>query len=295
LEKVKKPRLSDRERAGFWFILPAMIFVLLFFIIPLISVVVMSTTDFPLLGDITYVGFQNYIDMFQDTEFHQTIIQTLIYTVLVTPPLFIVGLGTALLIRRVNRLSSFFRTFFFMPIVIGFGSAAFLWYWLLDPGTGYIPQLLRDLGFGSMEKPILGYMPGALIAVILMVVWKFSSLQMILLMAGMQGIDNDVIESSEIDGAVKWKQLRFITLPLIRRTLAMVFILSIAGSLLAFDQFFIMTGGGPEGQTETMVFFVWRQAFRSFNLGYAAALSVAIAIVLLLVSVVQLKLLDEKD
>lgn len=146
-----------------------------------------------------------------------------------------------------------------------------------------------------MEKPILGYMPGALIAVILMVVWKFSSLQMILLMAGMQGIDNDVIESSEIDGAVKWKQLRFITLPLIRRTLAMVFILSIAGSLLAFDQFFIMTGGGPEGQTETMVFFVWRQAFRSFNLGYAAALSVAIAIVLLLVSVVQLKLLDEKD
>lgn len=114
-------------------------------------------------------------------------------------------------------------------------------------------------------------------------------------MAGMQGIDNDVIESSEIDGAVKWKQLRFITLPLIRRTLAMVFILSIAGSLLAFDQFFIMTGGGPEGQTETMVFFVWRQAFRSFNLGYAAALSVAIAIVLLLVSVVQLKLLDEKD
>lgn len=128
MEKVKKPRLSDRERAGFWFILPAMIFVLLFFIIPLISVVVMSTTDFPLLGDITYVGFQNYIDMFQDTEFHQTIIQTLIYTVLVTPPLFIVGLGTALLIRRVNRLSSFFRTFFFMPIVIGFGSAAFLWY-----------------------------------------------------------------------------------------------------------------------------------------------------------------------
>lgn len=293
--KEKKPKLQDREKAGFWFILPSMIFVLLFFIIPLISVVVMSTTDFPLLGDITYVGFQNYIDMFQDTEFHQTIIQTLLYTVLVTPPLFIVGLGTALLIRRVNKLSSFFRTFFFMPIVIGFGSAAFLWYWLLDPGTGYIPQLLRDLGFGSMDKPILGYMPGALIAVILMVVWKFSSLQMILLMAGMQGIDNDVLESSEIDGAVKWKQLRFITLPLIRRTLAMVFILSIAGSLLAFDQFFIMTGGGPEGQTETMVFFVWRQAFRSFNLGYAAALSVAIAIVLLLVSVVQLKLLDEKD
>lgn len=293
--REKKLRLSDREKAGFWFILPAMIFVLLFFVIPLVSVVIMSTTDFPLLGDITYVGIQNYLDIFQDTEFHQTIIQTLIYTVLVTPPLFIVGLGTALLIRRVNKLSSFFRTFFFMPIVIGFGSAAFLWYWLLDPGTGYIPQLLRDLGFGSMDKPILGYMPGALIAVILMVVWKFSSLQMILLMAGMQGIDNDVLESSEIDGAVKWKQLRFITLPLIRRTLAMVFILSIAGSLLAFDQFFIMTGGGPEGQTETMVFFVWRQAFRSFNLGYAAALSVVIAIVLLLVSVVQLKLLDEKD
>lgn len=292
---MKKSKISTREKSGFWFILPAMIFVFLFFIIPLISVLIMSATDFPLLGDITYVGFQNYIDIWTDTEFHQTIINTLVYTVLVTPPLFIVGLGTALLIRRANKLSSFFRTFFFMPLVIGFGSAAFLWYWLLDPGTGYIPQFLRDIGFGGMDKPILGYMPGALLAVILMVVWKFSSLQMILLMAGMQGIDPEVLESSEMDGAVKWKQLRYITLPLIRRTLGMVFILSISGSLLAFDQFYIMTGGGPEGRTETMVFFVWRQAFRSFNLGYAAALSVAISIVLLVISLAQFKLLDEKD
>jgi len=283
------------KRTGFWFILPSMVFVLIFFLVPLVAVPIMSSTNFPLLGDVEYVGLQNYKDMMSDTEFHQTIIQTLIYTVLVTPPLFFVGLGAALLIRRTNKLSSFFRTFFFMPLVIGFGSAAFLWYWLLDPGTGYIPQLLRDLGFGAMEKPILGYMPGALLAVILMVVWKFSSLQMILLMAAMQGIDPEVLESSEMDGAVKWKQLRYITLPLIKRTLGMVFILSIAGSLLAFDQFFIMTGGGPEGQTETMVFYVWRQAFRSFNLGYAAALSVVISIALLLVSLIQVRFINEKD
>lgn len=283
------------KRTGFWFILPSMVFVLIFFLVPLVAVLIMSTTNFPLLGDVEYVGLQNYADLMSDTEFHQTIIQTLIYTVLVTPPLFFVGLGAALLIRRTNKLSSFFRTFFFMPLVIGFGSAAFLWYWLLDPGTGYIPQLLRDMGFGGMEKPILGYMPGALLAVILMVVWKFSSLQMILLMAAMQGIDPEVLESSEMDGAVKWKQLRYITLPLIKRTLGMVFILSIAGSLLAFDQFFIMTGGGPEGQTETMVFYVWRQAFRSFNLGYAAALSVVISIALLLVSLIQVRFINEKD
>jgi len=283
------------KRTGFWFIIPSMIFVLIFFLVPLVAVLIMSMTNFPLLGDVEYVGLQNYTDMMSDTEFHQTIIQTLIYTVLVTPPLFFVGLGAALLIRKTNKLSSFFRTFFFMPLVIGFGSAAFLWYWLLDPGTGYIPQLLRDLGFGAMEKPILGYMPGALLAVILMVVWKFSSLQMILLMAAMQGIDPEVLESSEMDGAVKWKQLRYITLPLIKRTLGMVFILSIAGSLLAFDQFFIMTGGGPEGQTETMVFYVWRQAFRSFNLGYAAALSVVISIALLLVSLIQVRFINEKD
>lgn len=283
------------KKTGFWFILPSMVFVLIFFLAPLVAVLIMSTTNFPLLGDVEYVGVQNYTDMMRDTEFHQTIIQTLIYTVLVTPPLFFVGLGAALLIRKTNKMSSFFRTFFFMPLVIGFGSAAFLWYWLLDPGTGYIPQLLRDLGFGAMEKPILGYMPGALFAVILMVVWKFSSLQMILLMAAMQGIDPEVLESSEMDGAVRWKQLRYITLPLIKRTLGMVFILSIAGSLLAFDQFYIMTGGGPEGQTETMVFYVWRQAFRSFNLGYAAALSVVISIALLLVSLIQVRLINEKD
>lgn len=288
-------KTGTSKRTGFWFILPAMTFAFAFFLLPLVAVLLMSMTDFPLLGDVTYVGLQNYTDMMSDTEFHQTIIQTLIYTVLVTPPLFFVGLGAALLIRRTNKLSSFFRTFFFMPLVIGFGSAAFLWYWLLDPGTGYIPQLLRDLGFGAMEKPILGYMPGALLSVILMVVWKFSSLQMILLMAAMQGIDPEVLESSEMDGAAKWKQLRYITLPLIKRTLGLVFILSIAGSLLAFDQFFIMTGGGPEGQTETMVFYIWRQAFRSFNLGYAAALSVVISIALLLVSLIQVRFINEKD
>ena len=288
-------KTGTSKRTGFWFILPAMTFAFAFFLLPLVAVLLMSMTDFPLLGDVTYVGLQNYTDMMSDTEFHQTIIQTLIYTVLVTPPLFFVGLGAALLIRRTNKLSSFFRTFFFMPLVIGFGSAAFLWYWLLDPGTGYIPQLLRDLGFGAMEKPILGYMPGALLSVILMVVWKFSSLQMILLMAAMQGIEPEVLESSEMDGAAKWKQLRYITLPLIKRTLGLVFILSIAGSLLAFDQFFIMTGGGPEGQTETMVFYIWRQAFRSFNLGYAAALSVVISIALLLVSLIQVRFINEKD
>ena len=139
-------KIGASKRTGFWFILPSMIFVLIFFLVPLVAVLIMSMTNFPLLGDVEYVGLQNYTDMMSDTEFHQTIIQTLIYTVLVTPPLFFVGLGAALLIRKTNKLSSFFRTFFFMPLVIGFGSAAFLWYWLLDPGTGYIPQLLRESG-----------------------------------------------------------------------------------------------------------------------------------------------------
>ena len=292
---IIKSYQKNQSRAGFWFVFPTMVFVTLFFIVPLVAVLVMSTTNFPLLGEITFIGLQNYTDILDDSLFHQTIIQTLVYTVLVTPLLFIVGLGTALLIQRTNKISSFFRTFFFMPIVIGFGSAAFLWYWLLDPTTGYIPQLFRDLGFGTMEKPVLGYMPGALLAIILMVAWKFSSLQMILLMAGIQSIDPEVLESSEIDGATRWKQLRYVTLPLIKRTLAMVFILSIAGSLLAFDQFYIMTGGGPEGQTESMVFYVWRQAFRSFNLGYAAALSVVIAIGLLIISAIQLRVLDDRN
>lgn len=284
-----------RSRLGFVFILPAMLFVGVFFLYPLVNVVIMSFQNFPLLGERSWIGFSNYTAAFQDTEFLRTIKITLLYTVIVTPLLFFTALGMALLIVGEDRFSKFFRTIFFLPVVIGFGSASFLWYWFVDTRVGPLPQLVRKLGFGEQEDQWLGAMPLALFMVILLVVWKFSAFQMILLMAAIQGIPKEILEAAQLDGARGLTLLRTVTLPLIKRTITMVLILSIAGSLLAFDQFYIVTNGGPNGATVTTVFHIYRQSFLQFQLGYGAALSVIVAIVLISISYIQFRLLKVSD
>jgi multiple sugar transport system permease protein len=286
---------KKRSRLGFVFIMPAMLFVGVFFLYPLVNVVIMSFQNFPLLGERSWIGFSNYTAAFQDTEFLKTIKITLLYTVIVTPLLFFTALGMALLIVGEDRYSKFFRTIFFLPVVIGFGSASFLWYWFVDTRVGPLPQLVRMLGFGKQEDQWLGAMPLALFMVILLVVWKFSAFQMILLMAAIQGIPKEVLEAAQLDGAKGFKLLRTVTLPLIKRTITMVLILSIAGSLLAFDQFYIVTNGGPNGATVTTVFHIYRQSFLQFQLGYGAALSVIVSIVLISISYIQFRLLKVSD
>lgn len=286
---------KKRARAGFYFVIPASIFVLVFFLYPFLNVIWMSFQDWPLLGERSWIGFENYRTAFQDIEFINSVKFTLLYTIIVTPLLFFTALSMALLIKGSSRTTKVFRTIFFLPVVIGFGPASYLWYWFVDSRVGPAPQFLRVLGFGDQEEQWLGIMPLALFVVIVMVVWKFSAFQMILLMAAIQGISREILEAAQIDGAKGLTLLRTITLPLIKRTISLVLILSVAGSLLAFDQFYIITGGNPNGSTLTTVFNIYRQSFLQFQLGYGAALSVLVAIALMLISLIQLRVLRGDD
>ena len=276
--------------AGLLFVLPSIIFVSIFFLWPLYKLILMSFQDYPLLGDPSWIGLDNYKEAFTDDEFKGSFKVTIIYTLIVTPLLFITGLGCALLIKGTSRISIFFRTIFFIPVVIGFGSAAFLWFWFINPDTGYLPQVMRDLGLGDMKESWTATMPLALIMVVLMVVWKFTAFQMIGFMTGLQAIPEEINESASLDGATGIKKLRFISLPLLRRTIGLLMVLSISGSLLAFDQFYIITAGRPEGETQTIAFYLFRQAFLAFRLGYGAALSVILAVLLMIISLIQIKL-----
>jgi len=295
-QKLSHPNfLRRRAITGAVFTVPAFLFVLVFFLIPLVKVVIMSFQDYPLLGEIKWIGLSNYREAFADTELWRTVKVTLLYTVIVTPLLFSFALFMALLIKGTSKLTKFFRTIFFLPVVIGFGSASYLWYWFTDKMVGPMPEILRLLHLGTQSEPWIGSMPLALFVVIALVVWKFSSFQMILLMAAIQGIPSEVLEAAELDGATGIRQLRSVTLPLIKRTISLVLILSVAGSLLAFDQFYIVTGGGPDGSTITTVFDIYRQSFLQFRLGYGAALSVLAALALMLVSLVQSRVLRSSD
>lgn len=287
------PRRS--QTVGALWAAPALIMVLVFFVVPVVYMVYMSFQNWPLLGEHSFVGLRNYTDAIHDPRFLEPVRFTILYTVLIVPALLVAGLGMASLVRAKRRGSGLFRTLFFLPVVVGFAAAGYLWLWFVNPRVGPLPQILRNLGFGSLQDPWLGTSMGALLVVCLMVLWKFSGFTMLLFMTGMQTIPDDIMEAARVDGAGRWRLLRSITLPLLRRTIALVVILTTAGSLLAFDQFFVMTRGGPNNHTITVVYAIYRQSFSSFRLGYGAALSVMLAAVLLVISAIQLRLLRSDD
>jgi multiple sugar transport system permease protein len=215
--------------------------------------------------------------------------------VITTPVLLAVGFGLAALVRRRTRAARIFQTVYFIPVVIGLASASYLWVFIWQPDIGPLTDLLARLGIGNSSDNLFANPVTAFSIVLGMVVWKTAGLQMLLLLSGIQSIPEEVVEASRMDGAGRWQTFRLITLPLLRPTLALVLVFSVAGSLLAFDQFYIMTSGGPDNSTITAVFQIYRTGFVQFHLGYASALSILLMLVLGAVSVVQMLLLRNSD
>jgi multiple sugar transport system permease protein len=276
-------------------VLPAVLLLGFFFLWPLVRTVIMSFEDYPLLGAPTFTGFGNYTSAFTDGDFLHAVGFTLIYTVISTPVLLAVGLALAALVRRGTRAARVFQTIYFLPVVIGLASASYLWLFLWQPDIGPVPDLLSRVGIGNPSTNLFATYGSAFLIVLGTVTWKVAGLQMLLLLSGMQSIPTEINEAARIDGSNRSQLFRYITLPLLRPTLALVLVFSVAGSLLAFDQFYIMTGGGPDNSTITAVFQIYRSSFVQFHLGYGAALSILLMLVLGLVSAVQMLLLRNTD
>ena len=179
--------------------------------------------------------------------------------------------------------------------MVGFGSASLLWVWLLNVDSGLFSQVFFKLGLTSMPVNLLAEFDTTFWSIIVMVVWKTVGFNMIILLTGLQSISTEVQEAARVDGASAWQRFRRITLPLMRRTIALALILSIAGSMLAFDQFYIISDGGPQNRTITAVFWIFSQSFISFHLGYGAALSIVLLVILVSISVIQLRLLRNPE
>jgi multiple sugar transport system permease protein len=169
-----------------------------------------------------------------------------------------------------------------------------LWMWLLNPDSGVFAQLLRGIGLiDSAPRPLESFWP-ALGVVILMVVWKTAGFTMVILLTGLQGISNDVIEAAKIDGANAWSRFRRITLPLMRNSVVLALVLNVTSSMLAFDQFFIITQGGPANGTISAVFSIYLASFSSYRLGYGSAISFALLVVLVAISAIQFVFLRQR-
>jgi multiple sugar transport system permease protein len=278
---------------GFLYILPSVLFVIVFFLVPLAMVVWMSLHNWPLLGKPTFNGVDNYASLVSDSTFWDSLWFTTKYTLLVTPAIFICAYILAVLVNSKIRWVGLFRTIYFLPVVIGLGTSSLLWVWLFNDQVGFLNLVLSHLGL--IHEPVLTTPGTSLAGVILMVVWKTVGFTMVLLLVGMQAIPSELYESAKIDGATWWPIQCFITLPLLRRTIALALIISVVGSFLAFDQFFIMTGGGPDNSTVTVVYWIYRASFTYFKLGYGSALSLLLMMILTMISVLQLLVLREPD
>lgn len=285
-------RIRSHGLTPYLFILPAVLLEGVFFGYPLVRTLWMSLHDWPMLGTQTFVGLGNYSDLLADAGFWRTLRFTVLYTVLVTPPIFLAGTALALLVDRRLRGITLFRSIYFVPVVISLVSVSYIWLWIYHDLYGLFNWVLRSLGV--IDEPIF-WMGGAetsLPAIILMVTWKTAGFTMVLLLAGLQSIPQDLYEAAALDGARWGQQLRHLTLPLLRPSFALALIVSIIGSFLAFEPFVIMTHGGPANSTRTVLMYIYETSFGYFRLGSGSAMAVVLLGILVAFSAIQLRLLN---
>ncbi|CDN50913.1 carbohydrate ABC transporter permease [Neorhizobium galegae] len=296
-----KTLLPRRRRArrtglrGLVYIAPAMALVIAFFVIPVIFTGWMSLHNWPLMGGTRWIGFRNYVRMFHDARFMSALQFTAYYTVIVTIAIFAVAFPLAIFVEKQRRFVSAYRTIIFLPVVVGLATASLLWVWLANVDSGFIGPALRALGWVDKSPNLLASFDSAFLTIIVMVVWKIAGFTMIILLTGLQAIPAELTEAARIDGAGRWQRFRHLTLPLMRKTIALALIISVTGSILAFDQFYIMTSGGPQNRMISVVYYIFNQSFVSFNLGYGAALSIALLAILVAISIIQLWLLRVRE
>ena len=276
-----------RRLTGALYALPTAALVGVFFIWPLVLVVRMSASDWKLLtGDRGLNLPRNYESLDANPLFWPALEFTIRYTLVVTVLLIGIGLLLALIVQESSRWSAMLRTVFLLPLAVGLAAASLLFWGFYSPQIGPLNPLLQAVGI--IEEPILFFAThtNALTATVFLIVWKFVGLYMLILLVGLQAIPNEIFEAAAIDGASRWQTLRRITLPLLRPSLALALILSVTGSLLAFEQFYLLTKGGPDNSTVTIVQLIYQQAFVRQNLGVAAALSVILLVALLALNMI---------
>lgn len=290
---IKMKQTKKRSIIAFLFVAPAMALNVVFFIYPFLQTVVMSFFDWPMLGERSFVFLDNYIALFQDQQFWTSLFFTLKYAIFVTPCLFILAFILALLINGSFAGVKLFRSIYYAPVVISMTCCSMVWLWIYNDLYGVLNYIMQALGI--IDDPIL-WMNSAstsLPAVIFMVTWKMAGFSMLIILAAFQTVDDQVYEAASVDGANKVTQFFTITLPIIRPQVALALIMSVIGSVLAFEQFLIMTKGGPAQETTTIVHYIYNTSFKYFKMGYGSAITMVLLLVLGLLSLVEYKFLND--
>ena len=293
-----RPRRRRVSLLPYLLILPTFVFVALFTIWPMLLAsyqsLFLQRLNIARFRTPTFIGAQNYIDLFGDDRFHQVMVNTLLYVLGTVPLSVVLGFLFALLVNRAMRGIGLARLFFFYPTILPLVSAATIWMFFFTPDYGIFNTALRAIGYSGPQNwtsnPNL-----ALISVMIVTVWKNAGYYMIFYLAGLQGLPQDVFEAAALDGASGWQMLWRITFPLLRRTTLFVTTIAFISAFQTVDHIFVLTQGGPAGASSVLLYYLWEMRFEFLNVGAASALTVVLILVLLVFTLSNFLISEQRE
>ena len=286
LSPEKRLQLRKRWLTAALMVAPFVFFYLLFLIYPSIQVIVLSFTNADLTGAGKYTGLTNYIRLFQEPNFWTALLNTLYFIVLTAVPNTLVGLGLALLVMRLKRLRNVVMAAFFLPYVLPVSVVTSVWNWVLDSNFGIVNTLTHST-ITWFQDPLW-----AMPAVALVTIWWTVGFNVLLFIAGLQNISPEIYEAAALDGASGFRLFRSITWPSLWPVTSLILLLQLIAQFKIFDQIYLLTGGGPFNKTLVLLLYSYQEGFQQQHGGYASAIGVVLMVIILVVSALQIKLLN---
>ncbi|MFR0613552.1 carbohydrate ABC transporter permease [Lactobacillus porci] len=284
-----------RKQVGWLYILPALILLLAFLIIPFAMSISYSFTDYNLLLPAAkkFVGFQNYVQTLKDPVFLQSLRNVLQFTVFIIPIQLGIALGLALIVNKKRPGNMFFKISFFAPVVVSLTVTSVLWLYIVNPNQGLLNSILGL--FHIKPQPFLTSSKQAMFVIIGISAWQGAGYQMLIFLSGLQAIPHSLYEAAELDGANAWQRFKNITMPSLRPTTIMILTTTLISALNLMTQSMVMTQGGPDNATMTPIYYIYRTGFTDRQLGFASAMSVIYGIIIIIFTIIQRKLTNKGE
>ncbi|MCA0150407.1 MULTISPECIES: sugar ABC transporter permease [Rossellomorea] len=286
--------MRNHPLTPFLFLIPGVIILGAFIFYPMLNAIWLSFTNYNIVTDAEFIGLENYKGLFADALFWKVLGQTLLYLVIVVPALVILPIFLAILVNQQVKGIGFFRSAYYVPVVTSMVVVGIAWKWVYAD-KGILNYILESLGLINEPVNWLTSTSTSIFAVMVVTIWKGLGYYMVIYLAGLQSISDDLYEAADIDGASKWKQIWHITIPLLMPSIMIVTIMSSISAMKVFEEIYVMTGGGPLNSSKTLVFYIYEEAFDKLQMGYASAAGVVLFIITLIFSVINIKFMSKKE
>ncbi|MBC8580499.1 MAG: sugar ABC transporter permease [Candidatus Niameybacter stercoravium] len=275
------------------FVAPALIVFIVFSIYPILNTIFLSFYEWDMISPTKeFVGIKNYQTLFRDVKFYQTLSNTFVYMLLTVGLGVILAIALALFLRKDTRINKFMQNLIFTPYIVSLASISFLWMWLMNNDFGLLNYLLSLVGVGPIDW--LGNPKVALISLVIISVWKTLGYNTLIILSALQSIPKHLYEAASLDKATKRQTFFKITLPMISPTLFFLTIVSIIASFKVFETIQIITNGGPQNSTNTLVYSIYEYGFQFYKIGYASTIGVVLLVIISIFTIIYFKLLSKK-